>query len=326
MDQYWIERYVPPHVDLWQGRADSLAGERFFQYVHCLDLRHEESWPAATHRFAIIGFCCDEGVRRNHGRVGAAEGPRALRKALGKLAVQDFSDVALLDVGDIVCTDGDLESAQQALGEVVARLLKDQIKPIVIGGGHEVAFGHYQGIALAKPDIDLGIINFDAHFDLRPLTIEGEGHSGSPFLQIALLRQAQQSPFSYFCLGIQKTGNTRSLFETAASLDTSWIYAEDLHYHPVANYFSQLNDFIQQREAIYLTLCMDVFAAAYAPGVSAPQVMGLLPWQVLPLLRHIVRSGKVMSFNVAELAPPLDHDLLTTHLAAAMVAEYLQVR
>ncbi len=44
--------------------------------------------------------------------------------------------------------------------------------PIVLGGGHEIAFGHYCGIKDYNASIDrkdkLGIINFDAHFDLRP--------------------------------------------------------------------------------------------------------------------------------------------------------------
>ena len=89
------------------------------------------------------------------------------------------------DAGNIVCADGDLETSQLALGEVVTILLENGIKPIVIGGGHELAWGHYQGIADAFPQKNLGIINFDAHFDMRPLLAYDQGSSGTPFLQIA---------------------------------------------------------------------------------------------------------------------------------------------
>ncbi len=44
---------------------------------------------------ALIGFACDEGVRRNHGRVGAAAGPEALRLALGKLAINGDSIIMM---------------------------------------------------------------------------------------------------------------------------------------------------------------------------------------------------------------------------------------
>ena len=53
---------------------------------------------------------------------------------------------------------------------------------IVIGGGHETAWGHFQG--LAHPNKDIAILNFDAHFDLRPLINGQLGSSGTPFRQI----------------------------------------------------------------------------------------------------------------------------------------------
>ena len=122
------------------------------------------------------------------------------------------------DVGDIACENSDLETAQHALGQVVAHLLNQKIFPIVLGGGHETAWGHFQGIEAAFPESDCAIINFDAHFDLRPLSDDNKGSSGTPFSQIAASRQAQGLPFDYTCFGIQQTGNTASLFEKAAAV------------------------------------------------------------------------------------------------------------
>ena len=56
----------------------------------------------------LIGFACDEGVRRNGGRVGAKDGPRAIRAALANLAWHQ-------DVPGVRCRrrrlhDGDLEA------------------------------------------------------------------------------------------------------------------------------------------------------------------------------------------------------------------------
>lgn len=318
-------RYLPPNPDFWQGRQDSLPGERFFQQVQLVDLSRENSLSSVKARpcYAFLGFCCDEGVRRNLGRVGASAGPRFIRQALAKLAMPERHAFALVDVGDIVCADGDLEASQQALATMVADLLRQGCKPIVLGGGHEMAWGHYQGIAQAYPRQDLGIINFDAHFDLRPLTAEGKGHSGSPFLQIAQARAAQQLPFNYYCIGIQTFANTPSLVQTATNLQTSWITAAEIHTQAMTECCVHLDKFIARHATIYLTLCLDVIAAAFAPGVSAPQPLGLLPWQVIMLLRRVVRSGRVLSVDIAELAPSLDRDLVTAQLAASLVAEYL---
>jgi len=48
----------------------------------------------------------------------------------------------------------------------------------------------------------------------------------------------------------------------------------------------------------------------YAPGVSAPQPLGVLPWQILPLVRQLAASGKVVSYDIAELSPKYDIDFV----------------
>jgi len=316
------QHYQPPSPDLWRGRADSLPGERYFQLVECVDLRQQEIAPAQSTTVGLIGFCSDTGIVRNLGRPGAAQGPNALRSALAKLAAP-ASSLKILDYGNILCVDDDLETAQKNLALVVAELVQKKIKPLVLGGGHETAWGHYQGLAQGKADQGLGIINFDAHFDLRALPASNQGTSGTPFRQIALARQALQQPFSYFCLGIQTFANTKSLFATAAELGVEYIMADTIHLQPLANYLAKLDAFLQTQQAIYVTLCLDVFANTIAPGVSAPQPLGLQPWQVIALLRHVLQSKKVISFDVVELSPPLDPNGCTVQLAANLVAEYL---
>lgn len=292
--------YSPPSKELWKGRNDPT---RYHDVIRLMNLNHEIPNEKA---FVFIGFACDEGIARNQGRVGAAEGPKAFRTAFAKLPVGSTSP--FYDAGDIVCTDGDLEKAQQALAKAVQSLLKKGMYPIVIGGGHEVAWGHYQGIAGAFPDLDLSIINLDAHLDIRPL-IDGKGTSGTSFLQIA---KASKN-FDYTCIGVQEYQLTKSMSDQAKALKVKMITAEEIQKGIPTITFDK---------PIYLTICMDVFAAACAPGVSAPQPLGLFPWQVLPIINALAKSGKVMTLNVAELSPPHDRDQMTANLAAALVANF----
>ena len=72
-----------------------------------------------------------------------------------------------------------MESCQIALCTTISCLISRQIFPIVIGGGHDIAYGNFNGIKKAlkgKQKNKIGIINFDAHFDLRPLV---DGKLGS---------------------------------------------------------------------------------------------------------------------------------------------------
>src|SRR5690606_27073757 len=119
------------------------------------------------------------GVQRNGGRSGAAQGPHALRSALAGLPV--LGEPQLWDAGDVGCSDGRLEDAQAALAERVAAVLARGACPLVLGGGHEVAWGTFSGIVRARPQLQrLLIVNFDAHFDLRQAA---QANSGTPFRQ-----------------------------------------------------------------------------------------------------------------------------------------------
>src|SRR2546422_726705 len=132
----WNNRYLPPDPTQWQGRADTPPGSCFFQSIRMLNLVENKKIDTKYPTFALLGFRCDEGVRRNHGRVGASEGPTALRQALAKLPIQKQNFICY-DAGSVTCADGDLESSQESLADIVALLLEKNIIPIILGGGHE---------------------------------------------------------------------------------------------------------------------------------------------------------------------------------------------
>jgi formiminoglutamase len=285
-----------------------------------MDLRTGSVVADGKFGFAILGFCCDEGVRRNKGRQGAAAGPASIRRELGNLPCAFSPEVALVDAGDILCEDGDLAASQAALAEAVCLIRSRGLFPVVLGGGHEVALGHYNGHAKflqqseAVPDI--GIINFDAHFDLRPSP--DEGSSGTMFRQIAGETLTRGKGFNYLCLGIQRSGNTAELFKTADRLGVAYFQAGDLAARK-SSVLESLDAFVEANDHLYVTVCADVFSSAVAPGVSAPQPLGLMPEDVLAYLRQIIHTGKVIGFDVAEVAPEFDRDKMTARLAKALV-------
>lgn len=318
----WNTRYLPPDPNQWRGRLDTPPASSFFQIIQNMNLLETRFFDITEPSFALIGFRCDEGVRRNNGRIGAAEGPAAIRHALAKLPVQK-QNFHCYDVGSITCADGDLEATQQALGAIVELLLDHQMIPIILGGGHELAWGHYQGIVRKYPNKHLGIINFDSHFDMRPLQAKNQGTSGTAFLQIAEAHASAERRFDYNCIGIQHTGNIRQLFETARHYDTKIILADELHQGQQQKCVDFVDRVIDQNEIIYMSLCLDVFAAAYAPGVSANQPFGLAPWDLIPFIRQLAAGGKVIGFDICELSPRYDVDQHTAKLAAILIYEFI---
>ncbi|MCW3463730.1 formimidoylglutamase [Chitinophaga nivalis] len=321
------DNYQPTAATTWTGRTDGTEPDllRWHQVIKTVDLL-QASLPALTaHEKGIVfvGFACDEGVRRNKGRTGAAAGPFALRKAIAGFPAHLQPDTVLLDAGDILCANGDLESAQQTLANTVQTILKAGYLPVLLGGGHEITYGHASGIrAYAKGRKErVGFINFDAHFDIRIPGEEGPS-SGTGFWQLAQDCKQAGEPFNYLALGIQKNGNTRQLFNIAGEAGATYVSADAFHLQDKDTLLAAIQHFLRQTDRIYLTTCLDVFAAPFAPGVSATAFNGIWPGGLfLQCYRTILQSGKVAGVDVAELNPALDIDNRTAKLGAAIIFE-----
>ena len=317
----WETYYQPPDPSIWQRHADAPKVSWFSQQIRLLNILSQPLAKTAPVTFAILGFKCDEGTKRDFGRVGAFEGPIAIRQRLAKLPMQKPA-IHCYDIGNIVCANHDLEASQAALAEVIAMLLKQHICPIIMGGGHEVAFGHYQGIAKVYPaEKRLGIINFDAHFDMRPS--HHHGSATTSFYQIAQAHQQQQRHFDYNCIGIQHVGNIRQSFDIAKKYGVQFILADDLHQGLQEKCFDFIDRVVDENEIIYVSLSLDVFSSAFAPGVGSIQPLGLNPWHVIPLLRQVAASSKVISYDIAEYVPRYDIDHRTAKLAATLIYEII---
>ncbi|MFJ7993082.1 formimidoylglutamase [Peribacillus frigoritolerans] len=313
--------YTHPTLKYWNGRIDSqtdLDSFRYHQRVRLVPISELATSSNASRTFGLIGFKCDEGVKRNKGRVGAAEGPDHIRQSLAKLPCHLPSQTELVDAGDVICESTDMEAAQSQLGSAVARILESKAIPIILGGGHETLYGHYLGIRKSiGSKARLGIINIDAHFDMRPY--ENETSSGTMFKQIL----DEDQSCGYLCVGIQKQGNTKALFETAERSKVDYILEEDLSLYEMDETKRRINEFAKENDYIMLTLCTDVIDSAYAPGVSAPSPFGLDPKLVRAIIRHIVSNEKILSFDISEVNPSLDENNKTVTLAGHLINEVL---
>lgn len=301
--------------DLWTGRIDSdPTSLRYHQVVEFSEV-NTLSTIDNQKIFSIIGFESDEGVKRNQGRIGAAEAPNEIRKFLSNLPFHHSED-KVVDVGNVPCTNGKLELAQEKLGTNISKLLNKNCIPIIIGGGHETLYGHYLGVReFIGPEASLGIINIDAHFDLRDDEVPS---SGTMFRQIL----SKDQEIDYLCLGIQELGNTKSLFDAAKEYNCRYILEENIRKFEQT--FLTIDDFANEHDYIILTLCTDAISSSSAPGVSAPSPFGLEPTTVRTLLRHIAAKGNLLSFDISEVNPLLDENNKTSRLAALLLADVMK--
>ena len=304
--------------NIWQGRndGDSPLHHRIFQRVEIVE-NYENISP---NNFVLHGFAVDEGVRRNKGRVGAAKAPDIIRKNMSNFPVVS-PDFKLLDFGNITSEERNLENIQENLAEKVSKILQKNGKSIVLGGGHEVTFAHYSGIKKAFPNQKIGVINLDAHFDNREPENGVGASSGTGFWQIA-----QEGEIHSLHIGIQKNSNTLKLFDTAHQFGMKYILADEIFFENLPQIYHQIDELISSVDQLYLTICMDVFNASIAPGVSAAAYNGIFAdATLLHFYRHILKSEKLVALDVAEVNPDFDIAERTARLAASLVNEWFMI-
>ncbi|WP_066456460.1 formimidoylglutamase [Castellaniella caeni] len=301
---------------VWTGRVDDEpATPRWHQQV-------QAPTTGAAPGVFLLGFACDAGVLRNHGRIGARKGPAAVRRALAGMAWH--GDTPVYDGGDVTCGDdahgGALEAAQRQFAARVTAALEAGHRPLGMGGGHEIAFASWQGIAAhlahASRPPRIGIVNFDAHFDLRA-PVHG-GTSGTSFAQIAADCAQRGWRYRYACLGVSRASNTQALFHRARELDV--LVHEDLDFERAPDTVRRnLAAFVADNDFIYLTIDIDALPAAEAPGVSAPAALGVPLRHIQPLVASLLASGKVIACDLAEFNPDHDIDNHTARVVARLV-------
>ena len=262
---------------------------------------------------SLIGFPCDQGVARNGGRSGAAEGPYAIREALARLTPDAEAPAAFLhvaertaDLGDVEIT-GDLERDQQRLGERITPLLAPDHMVIVLGGGHETAFGHFLGYAGARTPVR--IVNWDAHCDVRE-PVDGLGTSGTPF------RQALEHPSGLarrYCVAGVQPHSAAAAHVAYASSRGEVVWRRDVTRATIVKMYAP------DDTAVMTSFDLDAVSRAHAPGVSAPNAWGLPVELWLEAAYRAGAAPNVRSADIVELNPSLDRDGQTAALAALTV-------
>ncbi|HRO95304.1 arginase family protein, partial [Citricoccus sp.] len=161
----------------------------------------------------------------------------------------------------------------------------------------------------------LGILNLDAHFDLRAAD---RATSGTPFRQIAEAEAAAGRPLDYAVLGISPPNNTRALFDTAERLGVHYLTDEDCADRP-ESVAAFVEDALGRADVVHLSVDLDVLPAAVAPGVSAPAGFGVPVHVIHAVCRQVAASGRTAVLDVVELNPRYDVDGRTARTAARLI-------
>jgi formiminoglutamase len=102
--------YKNADPEIWSGRIDDTKDKSSFRFHQMVSFNDVSNLPKDGNNLVLIGFESDEGVRRNKGRIGAADAPNVIKEMLAKLPY-NIGEKETIDAGNVVCVGKELEKA-----------------------------------------------------------------------------------------------------------------------------------------------------------------------------------------------------------------------
>lgn len=267
------------------------------------------SADVAAARVVLLGAPLDVTVSY---RPGTRRGPEAVRRASWDLEEfslyqeRDLTDVPAADLGDLALPPGSIERGLAAIGRAVENLAHQGKIPFLLGGEHLVTLPAVRALSERYPDLLL--IQLDAHADLR------EEYEGEKLSHATVMRQISSflPPENIYQLGIRSC--TREELSFARTHTRFFPYEVEA---PLRRILPELAG-----QPVYLTIDIDVFDPAFAPGVGTPEPGGQSVREVLTALR-LLRGINLVGLDIVEVCPPFDPSERTAVLAALLARELL---
>ncbi|HVR43983.1 MAG TPA: agmatinase family protein [Thermoanaerobaculia bacterium] len=270
---------------------------------------------------ALLGLPFDSSIPS---RPGARQGPKAFREALSTLTTfdgaRDLAGRTCADLGDLDLPPTSVRRAHARVEQASRAVFEAGAIPFFIGGDNGLTGALIRGLAAARPDLRLGLIVIDSHYDVREYDDEDSLSSGTPY------RRALETAIC--------EGSRTAILGTRSWANSAWYHRwaleRGIHLLPVETFDEQpasavaesvLDRIAPASDAIFLSIDIDAVGSGEAPGSSAAHPGGLRAREAVALVRRIARSPKLIGADLSELSPPWDVQGMTAKLAARLFLE-----
>ncbi|MCC6945629.1 MAG: agmatinase family protein [Thermomicrobiales bacterium] len=260
---------------------------------------------------------------------GAAGGPEAVRMAFRYNTTYspdwetDVRDLVVRDLGDIAGHLTSVTEAHQHIEDAMAAALTrgNLFVPLLVGGDHSVTAPAVRGFCKAHAGKKVGIINIDAHMDVRIL--DSGPHNGTPFRQI-VEGLDQVDGRNVVELGIHGFMNAEAYHTWCTEQGITVISGRQIQKRGMDECIAEsLQRAGDGTDAIYLSVDIDCLAYPFTIGTSAASPEGLSAWQLLEAVFAAGKDPKVQAFDVVEIDPSRDVKDLTARSGCSVILAFL---
>lgn len=277
---------------------------------------------------ALIGAPLSKPSISHSGACFAPKTIRAMLDAYSTYAIteeHDMKESILYDCGDITMHVTDIKESHARIAKTLESLTKtnSQMVPIVLGGDHSISFPSISGFASSKGKV--GIIQFDAHHDLRNLE-DGGPSNGTPFR--SLLENDVITGKQLVQIGIRNFSNAQTYHEYAKEHGVTVYTMQHVRERRIKDIIRESIELLRHQgvTSIYVSVDMDVLDQAFAPGCPAIGPGGMDSTTLLDAMAVLGEEPLVAGMDIVEIDPTLDFRDMTSRVAAQVIMSFLLAR
>lgn len=258
---------------------------------------------------------------------GASMAPGVMRSLLRNTATYaieealDLKDVPIHDLGDVEMHVTDLKASHQYIEETLYSLYQiyPDMVPLILGGDHSVSCPSIKAFGKAKGTV--GIIQFDAHHDLRNLD-DGGPSNGTPFR--GLIESGAINPEHLVQIGLRNFSNSLIYHQYALEQGITVKTMKDVRKKGlltlVKDAYEQL---VSQVDCIYLSVDIDVIDQAFAPGCPAIGPGGVYPDDLFEAIQFLSQQALTQAIDIVEIDPTQDYRDMTSKIGVYSILSFL---
>ncbi len=254
---------------------------------------------------------------------GTSQGPDMLRKLscnLGEITEDGvvLKENLLFDVGNVML-DLNWDRFFKSVEDKALELMNTDKFCLFLGGDHSVtiplhkAFGAYQ--KLLNPNAKIGIIHFDAHYDLCE---EFEGHIWSHACTEARSLEGVITGNDLCFLGI-RTAEVSEIEVMKKNPGIKTITASEVFKKGYLKAFKEIEVYFKGYDALYFTLDIDVLDPGFAPGTGTPLPGGISNRELMEIFKLMIEKLPIKAMDIVEVSPPLDVNNITSYAALTII-------
>ncbi len=264
------------------------------------------------------------------GDSGGAHAPNAIRQAFNAYSTYspdfdvDLKNLRVRDVGEVRLHMTDLVACHANIEHAMVELLATcaDALPIIVGGDHSITAPLVRGYSRARPGEQIGIVQFDAHFDVRNLEDNGP-HDGTPFRAI-LEGPPRVEGRNLVQIGVHGFMSSHHYKRWCDEKGVTQVSAREIRRRGIEAVMAEALEIAAAgTDAIYVTLDIDCLGHAQAPGSGGTSPEGMDAWGLIEAMFILGQHDKVKAVDVVGIDPLLDVRDATAKMGASIIATLL---